>query len=80
MQSEAAAVLADALLFLPQIWHGDARQGRGGIRQDVGMRQEFPGPGALQDAPGEAFLTGGAEQASVEVAELTFAVGSICAR
>ena len=35
------------------------------------MRQEFPGSGALQDAPGEAFLAGGTEQAAVKVAELT---------
>ena len=74
MQSEAAAMLTDALLFLAQVGRGNVCQCRGGGGERVGMRQEFPGSGVLQDAPGEAFLAGGTEQAAVEVAELTFAV------
>jgi len=74
MQSKTAAMFTDTLLFLAQVGRGDARQRRGGVSERAGMRQKFPGAGALQDAPREAFLAGGAEQAAVEVAELTFAV------
>jgi hypothetical protein len=74
VQSRAAAMITDTLLFMAQVGRGDARQGRDGVGVRAGMRQEFPGAGALYDAPGEAFLAGGAQQAAVEVAELTFAV------
>ena len=74
MQSEAGAMLTDTLLFLAQVVCCDACERSGGIRQGAGMRQEFPSARALQDAPGQSFLAGGAQQAAVEGAELTFAV------
>src|SRR5664280_2656458 len=72
MEPETVTMLDNAQAFQAKILWKYMRQNLDGILQGEWVRKQFPGSFTLQDAAGQPFLTGGTQQASVEVAEVTF--------
>jgi hypothetical protein len=67
-------MLTQSLLFLGQLSWWDLAQGVQALGLGGQSGQQFPSAGALQSATGLPQLAGGAEQAALGIAEVTFQV------